>query len=126
MLDMWPNEISSRKVTDGASKTLHVGESHWSPNNSDPGCHEHMQWMSSWSVASSVWGINSADATGNWWGGCNWRSRHTGGANFVRVDGSVTFLDDTISLIILGNMAARNDGNVGETYVKAGGDGPPR
>ena len=32
------------------------------------------------------------------------------------VDGSVRFLEDTINLIILANMAARNDGNVGATY----------
>ena len=122
MLDMWPNKIGVRKVTDGASKTLHVGESHWSPNKTDAGCNEHMQWMSSWAVASSVWGINSADATGNWWGGCNYRSRHIGGANFVLVDGSVQFMNDTMNLVVLANLAARNDGNIGDNYTR-GDDG---
>ena len=126
MLDMWPNKFRVAKVKDGTSKTIHVGESHWSPNKQDAGCNEHMQWMSSWAVASSVWGINTDDATGNWWGGCNWRSRHEGGANFLMVDGSVSFLTDTISLIVLGNMAARNDGNIGENYVRGGDDGPIR
>ena len=77
-----------------------------------------MQWMSSWCVASSVWGVNAADATENWWGGCNWRSRHPGGANFVMVDGSVHFVEDTIDLVVLANLAARNDGNVGATYLR--------
>jgi len=116
MLDMYPNELSIQHVPDGTSKTLFVGETHWSPGEGAPGCKEQMQWMSSWCVSSSVWGINAADATDNWWGGCNWRSRHVGGANFVMVDGSVHFLEDTINLVVLANLATRNDGNVGATY----------
>ncbi len=121
MLDMFPNKIRTKDVTDGTSKTLHAGETHWSERLTENGCHEQMQWMSSWCVASSVWGINAGDATGNWWGGCNWRSRHPGGANFVNVDGSFQFLDDSISLVVLANLSARNDGNTSETFRRSNG-----
>ncbi len=111
MLDMWPNRLKPKDVKDGTSKTIFVGETHHSRSLEEPGCHEHMHWMGSWSVASTVWGINSPTATGNWWGGCNFRSRHPGGANFVYVDGSIHFLTDDINLVTLANLAHRRDGD---------------
>lgn len=125
MLDMYPNKIRAKDVKDGTSKTLHVGETHHAETLQQNGCKEQMQWMSSWGVASSVWGINAGDATGNWWGGCNWRSRHPVGANFVFVDGSVQFLDDTINLVALANLSSRNDGNVDDTFRRADGTRGP-
>jgi prepilin-type N-terminal cleavage/methylation domain-containing protein/prepilin-type processing-associated H-X9-DG protein len=121
MLDMYPNKLRPKDVKDGTSKTFHVGETHWSERLTTNGCKEQMQWMSSWGIASSVWGINAGDATGNWWGGCNWRSRHPGGANFVYVDGSIQYHDDSINLVALANLAARNDGNTGETFRRSDG-----
>lgn len=119
MLDMWPNRLGTNKVTDGLSKTIHVGETHWSPSLEENGCHEQMQWMSSWCVATTAWGINAGDATGNWWGGCNYRSRHPGGANFVYADASVHYLSETIDLVLLANLGARNDGNLRNNYKRS-------
>ncbi len=113
MLDMWPNEYSTQDVPDGTSNVFFVGETHWAESRNGPGCAEQMQWMSSWSVASTVWGINADTAGGEWWGGCNFRSRHPGGAQFLRVDGSVDFLQDAVDLNLLANLATRNDGLVG-------------
>jgi prepilin-type processing-associated H-X9-DG protein len=133
MLDMWANKIGMKKVTDGSSNTLHVGETHgadWNANQ--PGCFSSNGWMSSWAVASTVWGINTDylailgwDATThdryNFTAGCNFRSRHPSGSHFLYVDSSVAFLTDDISLTLLANLGARNDGNVGETYTPPGG-----
>jgi prepilin-type N-terminal cleavage/methylation domain-containing protein/prepilin-type processing-associated H-X9-DG protein len=126
MLDMWPNEYSTHDVEDGTSNTLHVGESYWSePGSGEPGCNNHMQWMSSWAVASAVWGINvdhiakSPDTSQelyNWAAGCNYRSHHPGGAQFLFADASVHFLDETISPAALSNLADRSDGRTGDKY----------
>lgn len=128
MLDMWPNEYSMAKVPDGSSKTIHVGETHWAePGSTESGCFNNMHWMSSWAVASTVWGINTDYVTmfrwdanthdnQNWQTGCNYRSRHPGGAHFLMVDGSVSFMTDDVSPALLANLGSRNDGNVGDTY----------
>lgn len=128
MLDMWPNEIGVKDVTDGTSNTLHVGETHGSVYGSgQPGCFSTNGWMTSWTVASTVWGINvdylallgwdrNAHNRNNYTAGCNYRSRHPGGAQFLYVDGSVAFLEDSISMTLLSNLGARNDGNIGAEY----------
>jgi prepilin-type processing-associated H-X9-DG protein len=91
-----------------------------------------MQWMSTWSVASTVWGINTDYVSRlglspaehkeyNYELGCNFRSRHTGGAYFLFVDGHVEFLFDDINPVVLANFGDRNDGRVGEAYQGTGG-----
>jgi prepilin-type N-terminal cleavage/methylation domain-containing protein/prepilin-type processing-associated H-X9-DG protein len=132
MLDMWPNKISTKKVTDGTSKTLHVGETHWAdPGLNQPGCFTRMHWMSSWSVGSTVWGINTdylatlglsrtEHDTLNYLTGCNFRSRHPGGAHFLMADGSVDFLADDTSDRLLANLGGRNDGRLGDAYEGPG------
>ncbi|MBA3483718.1 MAG: DUF1559 domain-containing protein [Pirellulales bacterium] len=131
MLDMWPNELSTTHVADGTSNTIHVGETHSAePTSRQAGCTNQQHWMSSWSVASAVWGINvdhvamapqTADVNYNWAAGCNFRSRHPGGAQFLFVDGSVRFLEENISPPALSNLADRNDGRIGEEYTRPGG-----
>jgi prepilin-type processing-associated H-X9-DG protein len=122
MLDMWPNNISMKDVTDGSAKTLHVGETHYAePNSGVEGNSTNMNWMSSWCVVSTVWGINTRylsiiprlSPPGRSWQAMGFRSNHPGGAQFVMVDGSVRFIEDAIHPRILTNLGARNDGNVG-------------
>ena len=129
MLDMWPNKISVGKVLDGTSKTLHVGESHWSdPVENRPGCFNNMQWMASYCVSTTVWGINTDYVSmlgftrqqhllNNFLTGCNFRSLHPGGAHFLFADGSVTFLFDDISDTLLANLGDRKDGRVDGQYT---------
>jgi prepilin-type N-terminal cleavage/methylation domain-containing protein/prepilin-type processing-associated H-X9-DG protein len=123
MLDMWPNDISMKDVTDGSAKTIHVGETYYAePNSNQEGCSENMNWMSSWCVSSTVWGVNTryiaiiprlAQGGRAWQAGHSFRSHHPGGAQFVMVDGSVRFVEDAIHPRILANLGARNDGNIG-------------
>lgn len=111
MLDMFPNEISALDVPDGTSHTLHVGETHGMNQNGD-GCRDYLNWMSDWAVSSTVYGINADNVGSTWQDGCNFRSYHSGGANFLFVDGSVHFLVETIDLRTFGHLGARNDGQV--------------
>jgi prepilin-type N-terminal cleavage/methylation domain-containing protein len=123
MLDMWPNRISVANVTDGTSNTLHVGETHWAePNSGQPGCTDQMHWLSSWGVASTVWGINvdylaRIPSIQNWQAGCGFRSHHPGGAQFGLVDGAVKFLEESIDPALLANLGTRNDGRIGAEYT---------
>ena len=112
MLDMFPNEISMRKVTDGASKTIHVGETHGVSEQGEDGCGDHLNWMGTWAVSSTVWGINARNVGSDWNTGCNFRSRHNGGAFFLYVDGSVHFLEEAIDLWAFGYLGDWNDGQV--------------
>ncbi|MGL4511792.1 MAG: DUF1559 domain-containing protein [Lacipirellulaceae bacterium] len=127
MLDMWPNKYSTEKVTDGTSQTIHVGEATWTEPrpagvriDTIPGNYETMNWMSSWCVAHTVWGINTDYNTvlppgyANWQAGHSYRSHHPGGANFLYVDGSVHFLGDDVNLWLFSNLGQRNDGRVGD------------
>ena len=43
-------------------------------------------------------------------------SAHGGGVSAAMVDGSVTFLDDTIDLAVLAKLATKDDGKTGDTY----------
>ena len=108
MLDMYPNKYTDKDVIDGASKTLLVGETHGENANGD-GCKDQLNWMSSWAVSSTVYGINAINVGNTWQDGCNFRSYHTNGAMFVFVDGSVHFLESEIDLWNLSYLGARND-----------------
>jgi prepilin-type N-terminal cleavage/methylation domain-containing protein/prepilin-type processing-associated H-X9-DG protein len=132
MLDMWANKITLKKVTDGASHTLHVGETYWEDKETNrSGCNSTNGWMYTWNVASTVWGINtdyvsrlgltpSEHEQWNYETGCNFRSRHPGGAYFVYVDAHVEFLTDDIDMKLFSNLGDRHDGRIGSNYEGTG------
>ena len=132
MMDMWANKISTSKVPDGTANTLHVGETYWVDRTTNQsGCFSTNGWMYTWGVASTVWGINTdyvarlgLSATEhdryNYQTGCNFRSRHPGGAHFLYADGHVEFLNNDISPALLANLGDRNGGRVGDYYEGTG------
>ena len=107
-------------VTDGLSNTIAIGEI--SVNS-----HDHFydgswsQYNGAASHASTIVPINTKSdsqagcsaamtAARNWnisWG---FKSKHTGGANFVFVDGSVHFLQSSINMQLYCDLGCRNDG----------------
>lgn len=133
MMDMWPNKISVAKVPDGTANTLHVGETYWVDRATNKsGCFSTNGWMYTWSVATTVWGINtdyvaklglspSDHDKFNYETGCNFRSLHPGGAHFLFADGHVAFLADDISDKLLANLGDRQDGRIGDSYDGTGG-----
>ncbi len=116
MLDMYPNGYSTANVPDGTTNTLFVGEITGLDSRGD-GCglagHGQLGWMSTWAVATTVFGINTQGVGGKWHDGCvSFRSHHPGGSHFVLVDGSVHFLSETIDPRTFGYLGARNDGEI--------------
>jgi len=121
-------------VPDGLSNTIMVGESL-------PGSHDHLAadipygstWGRWWhynegsSHCSTIVPINSfmpEDNTGadcahqanNWnisWG---FKSRHSGGANFLFGDGSIHFINQSISMSTYQYLGGRNDGQSAGNY----------
>jgi prepilin-type N-terminal cleavage/methylation domain-containing protein/prepilin-type processing-associated H-X9-DG protein len=111
-------KINFASVTDGLSNTIFVGESL-------PAEHDHL-WNNQWwdyniggaAHAATLVPINyklasnpSCNAANNWnlsWG---FKSRHTGGANFLMGDGSIQFFRDTIDYNVYQALGGRNEGN---------------
>jgi len=118
--------INMASVTDGLTNTLMAGESL-------PQFNDHMRGGSWWhfnggiATGSTIMPINwvtndiqdgnecGPDPLRDWnnWGvSQTFKSRHTGGANFVLGDGSVKFVSDTIDHRTYQMIGCRNDGGV--------------
>ncbi|VTS04522.1 DUF1559 domain-containing protein [Tuwongella immobilis] len=116
-------QINMAAVSDGTSNTILIGEGlpeehdHFSDNS-----WSHINGGASHLTTLPPINYRTRDRTGactpttttnrNWniaWG---FKSRHTGGANFVFVDGSVTFLSDNIDRTLYQYLGARADGQV--------------
>ncbi len=115
MLHQYPDKIRVADVTDGTSNTLHVGEI-IQANSQGFGCKDRTQWLSTYASASTVYGINAPNVGTGYAAGCNFRSYHPGGANFLLVDGSVRFVSQNIALTTFGSLGSRNLGEVVGDY----------
>ena len=121
-------ELSFASIPDGLSNTILIGESL-------PGSHDHLQngqgyWWRfnggashcttiipiNYLMPEQVDNSQCQTATYNWdisWG---FKSRHTGGSNFLFGDGSVHFINSTIDQRTYALIGCRNDGQVPGNY----------
>ena len=101
--------IRMSKVTDGTSKTLHVGER----GVVFDGVNTHGWWT--WGEATSIattqpfqpGGYDDPGAMVHWW------SHHGGGGNFLLVDGAVRFLAYDIDANTFAALGTRDAGDIG-------------
>jgi len=124
-------EINLASITDGLSNTIMVGETL-------PGSHDHFGSRAWWYFnggtmecstiipinylmpqdvdSTSSWCANPLKQTYNWNVSWGFKSRHTGGANFLFGDGSVHFLTQGIDHRTYQLLGCRNDGQVPGSY----------
>lgn len=111
--------VRMAQVNDGTSNTLLAFEEmHWRGGNQpqfDFGHNEHAGWMSPVGAINTVRNpINNRNRA--WLQGAGdircagWSSRHPGGAQSVRVDGSVQFVSENIDHVTRYALGVRNDG----------------
>lgn len=90
---LYDQRVAIRDVTDGAAKTLIVGED----SRFDDG-----QWINGRNIFDQAFAINAAPDFEN-----DIRSEHGGGANVVLCDGSVHFLAETMNVSVLAALCTR-------------------
>jgi prepilin-type processing-associated H-X9-DG protein len=116
--------VTFASISDGLSNTLMIGETL-------AGEHDHIRNVNNWARTNgggahctTIIPINTrTDYTNgdgctaapsryysNWSVSFGFKSRHSGGANFVMADGSVTFLTQSIDHRVYQLLGCRNDG----------------
>lgn len=114
--------ISSRRITDGLSNTLMMGEVSWEigeyeawPGGLSPA------WSNALTAKNIAHPLNSyrfdRDLNALAINDTSFGSEHAGrGAHFLLGDGSVQFFNETVSLDVLKSMASRDQGEVSESF----------
>ncbi|TWT97750.1 putative major pilin subunit [Botrimarina colliarenosi] len=95
--DTWVKPVTLAKVTDGTSKTVLIGEDLPEYNDHSAAYYSNGDWSSCNTPLN--YGLTRADVEtfrADFWDAQGFRSRHPGGAQFARVDGSVAFVSDSV------------------------------
>lgn len=112
---LYPNSATElREVTDGTSKTLLLGERDGDRGASAWCGTDRYSWMNTQLGCTSAdpsYTLNAVvtDDPSTW---SSFGSVHPGGAYFVRVDGSVTFIEDSIDGALYEHLGNKTDGEV--------------
>jgi prepilin-type N-terminal cleavage/methylation domain-containing protein/prepilin-type processing-associated H-X9-DG protein len=125
-LDVWKAPIKVSQITDGTSNTLMVGEDIFTPdyaNGSQPG--NGFAWAHSVEATLTCamppnnlthpngTPINTTSTNASEWGSYHgFKSRHTGGVQFLYADGTARFIVNSIALGTYRAMASYNGGEV--------------
>ncbi len=112
-------------VSDGLSNTVFMGETiaDWSAHARNGWSHSNawgkfMQVPINWDTryvdlaAAQAAGKTGCEARCNWNTAEGFKSRHTGGAQFVMGDGSVQFFSQNIDLLIYGALGSKSAGDI--------------
>jgi prepilin-type N-terminal cleavage/methylation domain-containing protein/prepilin-type processing-associated H-X9-DG protein len=102
--------VTMAKVTDGASKTLMIGEDLPDYNKHSAAYYSNGDWCSCNLPLNHGLTLEPQNPTflAKWWEGQSFRSRHPGGVNFCLVDGSVRFLPEDIDNVVYRTSCTRN------------------
>lgn len=108
--------IEFRKISDGTTNTLLVGESAFG-NPDFQGTRAwwvggHAEWM--FTSKNVTYSVNSGDRPGPLRNDIGFGSLHPGGCHFAMVDGSVQFLSENVDIVVLYSLAGRSDGQLVE------------
>jgi prepilin-type N-terminal cleavage/methylation domain-containing protein/prepilin-type processing-associated H-X9-DG protein len=123
-----------RDITDGSSNTVAVSETCLTVYNGDPQTWSCVEWVGGAIVYFTNGGTSGNSKLNDWyapaswaaWGGqapsagkpgtvISWASpssMHTGGLQILMADGSVRFISENLSIVIVNNLSYIADGNV--------------
>lgn len=103
--------VSIAKITDGTSKTLMIGELSWEDANCYRPWTRGFDGASANSAKSTLYAIKSTKYNGSSnFNHVSFGSNHPGGCHFGMADGSVTFVNDSISLVTYNSLSSRSGG----------------
>ncbi len=146
--------VSMKKITDGTSQTLAIGERTYQLRSFFTGAFYNggrpyssaTTKVCSYAAKNMKWGITAPSESGYYvqetlappgapktilFNDLYWGSEHPSGAHFAYADASVHFLSSDMSVTVLRSLASRNGGeaNLDEAFVEpttGGGGGPQR
>jgi prepilin-type processing-associated H-X9-DG protein len=109
-----PSGVTLERVTDGTSKTLAVGERaafHYAAVWAGVGANgSYANEQTARALARPQFPVNSDFAGQQQNRGKGFSSSHVGGVQYVFLDGSVTFITESLTAVQLGYLANRQDG----------------
>jgi len=110
-----PNKDYSRMrdITDGTSNTFALGETDFAPNgvaSTTMGAVWSYGYIYTNGSTYTKLNANKRDGSSAAFGA--FRSQHTGGANFMMVDGSVRFVSENIDFALYQNLSTRSGGEI--------------
>ncbi len=111
----YQDPVRPKSVTDGMTKTFMIGEAVWAYDWHAAAFYANGDWGTC-SVPPNVLDANalSWNNAGQWQNVQGFRSRHPGGLQFARADGSVQFVSETIDMDAYIALSTRNRGDIGQ------------